>query len=193
MFRKHKNFLQKEFILFIQYLRQKLVFKETEVSSPLYLCIYIYIYIHIKYIIYIFTTNIYIIYIHTYIHVCICMYIYALTQIYIYMYIYIYVYNICSIYSIIYIWWIYGIAWKHVYFNIFLFFIVDTISILKLVFLTVYCFCLDDYFGGCVVAIIVTVVVVFVFICLFIYFGFLVFYLFIYLSFFLPLRLLYLF
>ena len=45
------------------------------------------------------------------------------------------------------------------YFNIFVLFIVDTTSILKLVFPTVYCFCLDGYFGGCVVAIIVTVVI----------------------------------
>ena len=38
--------------------------------------------------------------------------------------------------------WIYGITWKHVYFNIFVLFIVDTISILKLAFPTVHCFCL---------------------------------------------------
>ena len=66
--------------------------------------------------------------------------------------------------------WIYGITWKHVLFNIFVLFIVDTTSILKLVFPTVYCFCLDGYVGGCVVAIIVTVVG---FIYLFIYFVFL--------------------
>ena len=33
--------------------------------------------------------------------------------------------------------WIYGITWKHVYFNIFVLFIVDTTSILKLVFPTI--------------------------------------------------------
>ena len=33
---------------------------------------------------------------------------------------------------------IYGITWKHVYFNIFIFFIVDTASVLKLLFPTVY-------------------------------------------------------
>ena len=71
--------------------------------------------------------------------------------------------------------WIYGITWKHVYFNIFVLFIVDTTSILKLVFPTVYCFCLDGYFGGCVVAIIVTVVV---FIYLFIYFYLFIYYFF---------------
>ena len=69
--------------------------------------------------------------------------------------------------------WIYGITWKHAYFNIFVLFIVDTTSILKLVFPTVYCFCLDGYFGGCVVAIIVTVVVV-IFIYLFCFFVFLI-------------------
>ena len=58
---------------------------------------------------------------------------------------------------------------KTCYFNIFVLFIVDTISFLKLVFLTVYCFCLDGYFSGCVVAIIATVVVVVVAIYLFIY------------------------
>ena len=149
--------------------------------------LYLYLYSYTIHNIYIYNEHIYNIY--TYIYTCMYMYIYICTH----TNIYIYVYSIYSIYSIIYIWWIYGTAWKHVYFNIFLLFIVDTISILKLVFLTVYCFCLDDYFGGCVVAIIVTVVDVFVFICLFIYFGFLAFNLFIYLSFFLPLRLLYLF
>ena len=39
--------------------------------------------------------------------------------------------------------WIYGITWKHVYFNIFVLFFVNTTSILKLVFHTVYAFCLD--------------------------------------------------
>ena len=106
--------------------------------------------------------------------------------------------------------WIYGITWKHAYFNIFVLFIVDTTSILKLMCPTVYCFYLDGYFGGCVAVIIVTVVVVFnyLFICLFIYLFiylfvdwliclfnliFSVFYAFIYLLFFLPLRLLFLF
>ena len=59
--------------------------------------------------------------------------------------------------------WIYGITWKHVHFNIFVLFIVDTTSILTLVFPTIYYFCLDGYIGGCVVAIIVTVVVVFIY------------------------------
>ena len=75
--------------------------------------------------------------------------------------------------------WLYGITWKHVHFNIFVLFIADTTSILKLVFPTVYCFCLDGYFCGCVVAIIVTVVVVvvlfiYLFIYIFIYFAFFV-------------------
>ena len=54
------------------------------------------------------------------------------------------------------------------YVDIFILFVVDTTSILKLVFPAVYCFCLNGYFSGCVVVIIVTVVVV-VFIYLFIY------------------------
>ena len=49
------------------------------------------------------------------------------------------------------------------HFNIFVLFIVDTTSILTLVFPTIYYFCLDGYIGGCVVAIIVTVVVVFIY------------------------------
>ena len=39
---------------------------------------------------------------------------------------------------------------EHVYFNIFVHFIVDTTSILKLVFPTAYCFCLGGHLGGCV-------------------------------------------
>ena len=66
--------------------------------------------------------------------------------------------------------WIYGITWKHVYFNISVLFIVDTNSILKLVFPTASYFCLDGHLGGSVVFIIVTVVVVFIY--LFIYFVF---------------------
>ena len=70
---------------------------------------------------------------------------------------------------------------KHVYFNIFVHFIVDTTSILKLVFPTAYCFCLGGHLGGCV------------FLpyrcccwscwCCFYLFCFFIFYLFIYLSF----------
>ena len=63
---------------------------------------------------------------------------------------------------------------ENVYFHISIVFILDTTSILKLVFPTVYCFCLDGYVDGCVVAIIVTVVVfIYLFIlffCLFIIF-----------------------
>ena len=55
------------------------------------------------------------------------------------------------------------------HFNIFLLFIIDTTSILKLVFPTVYCFCLDGYFGGFVVAIVFTVVFIYLFTYLFIY------------------------
>ena len=79
--------------------------------------------------------------------------------------------------------WIYGITWRHVYFSILVLFNEDTTSILKLVFTTVYCFCLDGYVGGYVFAITNTIVVVFIylfiylFICLFVY-------LFIYLLFF---------
>ena len=75
--------------------------------------------------------------------------------------------------------WIYGITWRHVYFNIPVLFNEDTTSILKLVFTTVYCFCLDGYVGGYAFAIINTIVVVFIylliylficlFVCLFIY------------------------
>ena len=49
------------------------------------------------------------------------------------------------------------------FFNISVLFIADATSILKSVFLTVYSFCLDDQFGGCVVAIIVGSVVAFFF------------------------------
>ena len=69
------------------------------------------------------------------------------------------------------------------YFNIFVLFIVDTTSILKLVFPIVYCFCIDGCFGRFVVAVIVTIVVIFIY--LFIYsstylFIYLIIYLFIY-------------
>ena len=73
------------------------------------------------------------------------------------------------------------------YFSIFVLFIVDTTSILKLVFPIVYCFCIDGCFGRFVVAVIVTIVVIFtyLFIYLFIYsstylFIYLIIYLFIY-------------
>ena len=52
---------------------------------------------------------------------------------------------------------------ENVYFNIFVLFLADTTSILKLVFPTVYYFCLDGYFGGCAIAIIVTVVFIYLF------------------------------
>ena len=56
------------------------------------------------------------------------------------------------------------------YFDISVLFIVDTTSILKLMFPTVFCFRLDGYFGGCLVAIIVTAVVfIYLIIHLFIY------------------------
>ena len=79
--------------------------------------------------------------------------------------------------------WISGTTWKHVYFNISVLFIVNTTFILKLVFPTSYCFCLDDRLGGYVVATIVPVFIV-AFTYLFIYLV----YLFIYLLYFLPLR-----
>ena len=47
--------------------------------------------------------------------------------------------------------WIYGITWNHVYFNISVLFIGHTTSILKFLFPTPYCFCLDSNLGGCVV------------------------------------------
>ena len=75
--------------------------------------------------------------------------------------------------------WIYGNTWKHVYFNIFVLFIVDTTYILKLLFPTVYYFCLGGYFGDCVVAISFTVVVVFIY--LFFYLFISLFWFFIYL------------
>ena len=55
------------------------------------------------------------------------------------------------------------------YFNISVLFIVDTTSILKLVFITVYCSCLDGHLDCCVVAIIVAVVLAVCFIYLFIF------------------------
>ena len=57
--------------------------------------------------------------------------------------------------------WIYGITWKHVYFNISVLFIVDTGSILKLVFPITYCVCLDSQLSGCVVVIMVVVIAFF--------------------------------
>ena len=71
--------------------------------------------------------------------------------------------------------WISGTTWKHVYFNISVLFIVNTTFILKLVFPTSYCFCLDDRLGGYVVATIVPV-----FIVAFTYFFIYLVYLFIY-------------
>ena len=57
--------------------------------------------------------------------------------------------------------WIYAITWKHVYFNICVLFIVDTTSILKLVFPITYCFCFDCHLSGCVVVFINVVVAFF--------------------------------
>ena len=62
--------------------------------------------------------------------------------------------------------WIYGITWKHVYFNIFRFFVVDTNSVSKFVFPISYCFCLDGRLSGCVVAIFVAVINFFLFLLL---------------------------
>ena len=45
------------------------------------------------------------------------------------------------------------------YFNISVLCIVDTTSILKLVFSTAYCFCLDSHLNGCNAAIVVVVVI----------------------------------
>ena len=75
--------------------------------------------------------------------------------------------------------WIYEITWKYAYFNICVFLIVDTTSLLKFVFPTAYYFCLDSRLGGCVVAIVAAIVAV-VSIYLFNYFVFLFIYLFIY-------------
>ena len=72
------------------------------------------------------------------------------------------------------------------YFNIFVPIIVDTTSILKLVFPTVYCFFLECYVGGCLVAIIATAVVfIYLFIYLILFLFSLLIYLFIYRSVFL--------
>ena len=60
--------------------------------------------------------------------------------------------------------WIYGITWKHVYFNISVLFIADTTSILKLVFPATNCFLLP---------LLLLLLLLFLFICLFIYFFFL--------------------
>ena len=59
--------------------------------------------------------------------------------------------------------WIYGITWKHVYFNISVLFIADTTSILKLVFPATNCFLLP---------LLLLLLLLFLFICLFIYFVF---------------------
>ena len=93
--------------------------------------------------------------------------------------------------------WTYKITWKHVQFNIFVLFIfVLYNSVLKLVFRTVYYFCLDGYFGSCLVAIIGTVAV-FIYSIFFFFILYLFIYVFvcffIYLLFFLLLRLLFLF
>ena len=53
--------------------------------------------------------------------------------------------------------WIYGIMRKHVYFNVSVLFIVYKTSILKLVFPTFFCFCLDSHLSGCVVVVVVDV------------------------------------
>ena len=58
------------------------------------------------------------------------------------------------------------------HFNISVLFVVDTTSILKLVFPTAYCSCLDGHLDCCVVAIIVAVVLAVCFIYLFIYLFF---------------------
>ena len=65
--------------------------------------------------------------------------------------------------------WIYGITWKNVYFNISVLLIVDTTTILKLVFPTAYCFCLESQLSGCVVAIIIVVFAVVIVIVIFIF------------------------
>ena len=56
--------------------------------------------------------------------------------------------------------WIYGVTWKHAYFNISVIFIVHTTSILKLVSPITYCFCLVSHLSGCV-AVIINVAVAF--------------------------------
>ena len=92
--------------------------------------------------------------------------------------------------------WIYGITWKHVYFNIFVLFIVDATSILKLVFPTVYVYVLMIILVAVLLPLLLLLLFLFLFIYLFIYlliylFCFFV-YLFIYLPFILLLRLLFL-
>ena len=67
--------------------------------------------------------------------------------------------------------WIYGMTLKQVYFNLSVLFVVGTTSILKSVFPTAYCFCLDGHLGDCAVAIIVAVVVVVLF-CFFVIYLF---------------------
>ena len=57
---------------------------------------------------------------------------------------------------------IYETKWKHVYFYIFILFIVDNTSALQLVFPITFCFCLDSHLSGCVV---VTIVVGVAFCC----------------------------
>ena len=52
---------------------------------------------------------------------------------------------------------IYEITGRHVCFNSVVLVIADTTSILKLVFPTVYCFCLDGYVGGCAVVAIIAI------------------------------------
>ena len=50
---------------------------------------------------------------------------------------------------------------EKVFFNISGLFIVDTTSVLKLMFLITYCFCLDSHLSGCVVVIINIVIAFF--------------------------------
>ena len=63
---------------------------------------------------------------------------------------------------------IYGITWKHVYFNIVVFFIVDPASVLKLLCPTVYGFYLDGSVDGCFVVVFYFIyLLIYFFICLF--------------------------
>ena len=87
--------------------------------------------------------------------------------------------------------WIYGITWKR-YFNIFVLFIVDATSILKLVFPTVYVYVLMIILVAVLLPLLLLLLFLFLFIYLLIYLFCFFVYLFIYLPFILLLRLLFL-
>ena len=76
--------------------------------------------------------------------------------------------------------WIYGITWKHAYFNIFILFIVDTTPILKLVFPTIV-FPTISVLMVTLVAVLLSLLLLLLLLFLFIYFFIYLFWFFVYL------------